>query len=359
MAIFRGRQTPAPPYGLRKGPLLTIGLIVGTVIVWWLNAGPWGSSEPVVVQKEQAHPIEPTAGKVTQAFPSQYQSKLPPVPVVAQTNGQMPQEPHDETWKVQQQAKLDAALQAIADLKRQMDANGAPTPKKTADDGRNAAMAAEKAKTDARKHPHVHVAAKSTTAPLGVKAQAHPYTISAGWLLPVIFEDQLSNQSPGIAKFVVREPVKDSATGRHTLIPQGSFGLVRVTTGQIFGTERLSVQVLSLSWPNGDHLPLPNAHAGDQTGQSGLRDLVDRRWGQLFASVILTGVLRGGTSMLISSSTSGANQVAQAVAAESAREGQESVQQFIDTSPILTIRQGFLASIRLEQELVVGKAYGD
>ena len=161
----------------------------------------------------------------------------------------------------------------------------------------------------------------------------------------------MTNQAPGAVRFFVREAVYDSATGQQVVIPQWSSGLLQVQGTQIFGDERLPVRVTALTLPDGRPLKLASAAVGDPSGMPGFRDQLKRKWGSVLASILVTGVLRGGTTIVAGYGGGPAERIAGALAQEGANEGSQKARQFINTSPVMTIRNGYLGTIMLTEPL--------
>lgn len=380
---FAARTSFASPPGLRRS------LTIGTIAIVALGVGAWLLKSCQQLPPDEAMVIKPPPKPAPQApigraqgFPQHYTLTNPLV-----TPAEAAPPPSDDGFKRQMRAELDVMSAALQALNKQLEGIHGELKKPTASDAdererrqrelqeaqerqrQAAAEAAERKRKaeaeaqalfEARGSPHFYVRKRGKEASGDMTYQKNPYSLSSGWMLPVEFETEITNQAPGIAKFWVTRDVFDSATGQHLLVPAGSYGLVRVSTGQVFGTNRLSVSVLSLTWPNGDRVKLNTAHAGDAKGAAGLSDLVDRRYGMLFASILLQGVLRGGSmAMMGRDSMDPTDAMAQAVAQETAQQGGQAARQVIDTSPIFTIRQGYLGEIRLEEPLTVGRSYPD
>lgn len=185
-----------------------------------------------------------------------------------------------------------------------------------------------------------------------------PFTLSAGALLPLIQEDQMTSAAPGVASFTVRNAVSDSITGDYELVPQGSRVLVRTTGGQQAGTERFPVTSLVLTYPNGYELELGSAHVGDASGQAGLSDQVDHKTGAIIATILVQMFSRAGT-MALTGGYGGDTQDAAATTAarEGLQGGAQHVTSFLHTSPTFTIRDAYLASLRLEKRISLPAAY--
>ena len=184
---------------------------------------------------------------------------------------------------------------------------------------------------------------------------ASRYAIAPGWIIPCVLEMQISNEITGPFRARVREDVYDSATGQHVVIPAGSILVGQPQGKTIFGDARMGVQFSTLTFPNGQYVALKQASGLDGTGKQGFSDLIDRKWGQLLGSIVLTGVLRGGTGIAGGYGGDPVERIGGAVGSETASQGTRQVRQVLRTEPTLTIREGYLCYAFFDQELALAQ----
>jgi type IV secretory pathway VirB10-like protein len=176
-------------------------------------------------------------------------------------------------------------------------------------------------------------------------------SLSPGWSFSCLTEGMISNETPGSFRVRIKNPVYDTATGRHLVIPQESLMVMRPRGTAIFGDSRIAVEVSTLTFPNGSWLKLDAASVQDQTGIAGLTGAIDRHYGRLFASVILTSVLRGGTSALPYSGGEAINRIGGSVAQETSREVDRQTRQVLRSDPTITVEAGQGCTVLLESAL--------
>ncbi|NIJ72156.1 type IV secretory pathway VirB10-like protein [Xanthomonas sp. F4] len=93
----------------------------------------------------------------------------------------------------------------------------------------------------------------------------------------------------------VTEPVYDTATGRHLLIPQGSRIFDRYNSQVSYGQSRLQVVWHWIILRDTSSLTLDNLVGTDPAGYAGLEDVVDRHWNRLLVGAALTTLFRRGS----------------------------------------------------------------
>jgi type IV secretion system protein VirB10 len=189
-------------------------------------------------------------------------------------------------------------------------------------------------------------------------SRSSAYTITAGWAIPCIAKKAItSDGGGGQVVLTVRQNVYDSVTGNTLLIPQGSTMIGTKSGSTIYGDTRMNATLSAIRFPDGRGLKLNNAYAEDVTGKNGFSDQVDSHYWKLAASVLLTGVLRGGVTGVTTAGGNVGEAIAGQVAQQTATTGTQKVQQFIRAEPTLTIREGYLCQVSLGEDLRFAKPY--
>jgi type IV secretion system protein VirB10 len=124
---------------------------------------------------------------------------------------------------------------------------------------------------------------------------ASPWTLSAGTIIAASLITGLSSDIPGTVLAQVTQPVRDSATGRVVLIPQGARLIGRYDSVVAFGQRRVLVVWQRIMFPDGASVQLDNVPATDSAGLSGLEDEVDLHGWQLLKGIGLSTLLGVGT----------------------------------------------------------------
>lgn len=351
---FRGRQQVRPAAGVNVPLLLTGGLVLMLVIAGWLWRG-FGSAGPTAPVLPKPRPAVPQGAPLRHGFPHDYTSEThPALATVAEVPAKAPVP--DDSQRLAMQALVDS----MAWMAEQMKALEAKVghvrsaPVSTAMHAPVRTDERQKALTEARKSGPIWW---ERSVEKNALKKPTPYTLAAGWNIPIEVEDTISNQTPGSARFWVTEAVSDSATGQNIVLPQYSYGLLEVSARQIFGDTDLPVRLTHLTLPNGTPIQVKSASVGDATGQAGFRDQIDRRWGSMLASILVQSVLRGGSGMMMGYGGDTASRMGAVAMQEASSQGQQAARQVINTSPIITIRAGYRGNVRLTEAIDLSSVY--
>lgn len=190
-----------------------------------------------------------------------------------------------------------------------------------------------------------------------LQSPASPYQVMAGTVIAAALVTGIRSDLPGDAIATVTEPVYDTATGRHLLIPQGSRLLGRYSSDVGFGQSRVQVVWHRIILPDTSSLPLDNLIGADPAGYAGLEDGVDRHWGRLVAGAALTTLLGVGAELAAPENRTDGDRIiiagrdsAQAVISQV---GQELTRRNLDMQSTLTIRAGMPLRVIVNRDLVL------
>lgn len=191
-----------------------------------------------------------------------------------------------------------------------------------------------------------------------LRGPVSPYVLQAGAVIPAALVTGLRSDLPGQVTAQVTEPVYDSPSGRHLLIPQGSRLVGQYDAEVGTGQERVLLVWNRLILPDGRSIVLERQPGADAQGFAGVQDRVENHWGRLFRAGLLSTLLGVGTELGSSSD----NQIARAIrngAQESVGDaGQEVVRRQLEIRPTLTIRPGYPVRVIVTRDLVL-EPYGD
>ena len=185
---------------------------------------------------------------------------------------------------------------------------------------------------------------------------ASPYQVMAGTVIAAALVTGIRSDLPGEVIATVTEPVYDTATGRHLLIPQGSRLLGRYDSEIGFGQRRVQVVWQRVILPDTSSLTLDGFVGADPAGYAGLEDGVDMHWRRLFAGAALTTLLGVGAELAAPQNRDGDRIVY--AGRDSAQEvinqvGQEMTRRNLDVQPTLTIRAGMPVRVLVGRDLVL------
>ncbi|PLP97892.1 TrbI/VirB10 family protein [Cupriavidus pauculus] len=207
-----------------------------------------------------------------------------------------------------------------------------------------------------REPPGASVSKDGSPVP-GLQLPASPYQVMAGTVIPAALVTGIQSDLPGEVIGTVTEPVFDTATGQHLLIPQGSRILGKYNEMIGFGQRRVQVAWNRIIFPDTSSVTLNNLIGTDAAGYAGLQDGVDWHWDRLFAGAALTTLLgvaaelaapgdRQHGDRVILAGRDGLQNSVNGV-------GQEVVRRNLDVQPTLTQRPGFPLRIVVNRDLVL------
>ncbi|MHA6912843.1 TrbI/VirB10 family protein [Ralstonia pseudosolanacearum] len=186
---------------------------------------------------------------------------------------------------------------------------------------------------------------------------ASPYQVMAGTVISAALVTGIKSDLPGDVIATVTEPIYDTATGRHLLIPQGSRILGRYNSQVSYGQSRVQVVWNRVLLPDTSSLKLDNLAGTDPAGYAGLEDGVDWHWDRIFAGAALTTLLGVGAELAAPENRQDGNRVI--VAGRDSMQdsvnqvGQEMTRRNLNIQPTLTERPGLPVRIIVNRDLVL------
>jgi len=188
-----------------------------------------------------------------------------------------------------------------------------------------------------------------------------PYQVMAGTVIAGALVTGINSDLPGDVIATVTEPVYDTATGRHVLIPQGSRILGRYNSQVSYGQTRVQVVWHRVILPDTSSFQLDNLAGTDPAGYAGLEDGVDWHWDRLFAGAALTTLLGVGAELAAPENRQDGDRVIIA-GRDSVQDnvnqiGQEVARRNLNIQPTLTSRPGLPVRLIVNRDLVFRNPY--
>lgn len=186
---------------------------------------------------------------------------------------------------------------------------------------------------------------------------ASPYQVMAGTLISAALVTGIKSDLPGDVIATVTEPVYDSATGQHVLIPQGSRLLGRYNSQVSYGQSRVQVVWQRVILPDTSSFELDDLVGSDAAGYAGLEDGVDWHWDRLVAGAAMTSLLGVGAELAAPGNRNDGDRIIIA-GRDSLQDtvnqvGQEVTRRNLDIQPTLTQRQGLPLRVIVNRDLVL------
>lgn len=190
-----------------------------------------------------------------------------------------------------------------------------------------------------------------------VQLPASPYQLMAGTIIAAALVTGIKSDLPGDVIATVTEPVYDSATGEHLLIPQGSRLLGRYNSQVSYGQRRVQVVWQRVIFPDTSSAQLDDLVGTDAAGYSGLEDGVNWHWDRIVAGAAMSSLLGIGAELAAPQKRSDVDRVI--IAGRDGLQdtinqvGQEMTQRNLDIKPTLTERPGLPLRVIVNRDMVL------
>ncbi len=193
------------------------------------------------------------------------------------------------------------------------------------------------------------------------------YEIKAGTIIPAVLLTGLNSDLPGQLIAQVREPVFDTESGEHLLVPQGARLLGLYDHQVVYGQERVLVTWKRVLFPNGASLSLKDGMPGtDATGAAGFNDQVNHHLVRVFGNALLLSVISAGVQLSqipefgrgFTGPTAG-NVLGAAVGQELGQTSSELIRRGMNIAPTIEIRPGYAFNVMVTEDLVFPGPYED
>ena len=190
--------------------------------------------------------------------------------------------------------------------------------------------------------------------PHGLVELGSPYTVLAGSLISASLITGVNSDLPGLVIAQVTEPVFDSVSGRHLLIPQGSRLIGRYDSLIEYGQDRALIVWDRIIRPDGSSIQIDNWPGVDAQGRAGLADDVDHHGWRLLRGAGLSTLLSLGAALGDEENEDDLSRaLREAVQGTADDVGQDIVRRNLDLAPTITIRPGWPLRVIVHRDLVM------
>ena len=175
-----------------------------------------------------------------------------------------------------------------------------------------------------------------------------------GEFLEAVLTNRLSGDFSGPVNAMVSADVYDRS-GQRLLIPRGTRALGEALQVEAWEQSRLAVTFHRLILPDGRAVRLDQSAALNQIGETGLLDLVDRRYPSAFLAAGAIGALAGLSSAVSPTQAlvSRFGAARQSVGAGLSQSAERMLDRYLNRLPKLTVREGHRIRIYLTADLTV------
>lgn len=181
------------------------------------------------------------------------------------------------------------------------------------------------------------------------------YRITEGTIIDAVLTNRLDGGSSAPVNCMVTNALY-SSDGRRVLIPAGARVLGESRAVEGWGETRLAVSFHRIVMPDGTSVSLDHFRGLNQLGDAGLRDQVDRHYWATFGGAAAVGLV-GGLSQLLGSVALGRGNgdrtvvVAGGSADAASQAAAQTLSQFLNRMPTITIREGHRVKVYVTRDL--------
>lgn len=187
-----------------------------------------------------------------------------------------------------------------------------------------------------------------------VETPASPYQVMAGTVISASLVTGLKSDLPGFVIAQVTQPIYDTVSGKHLLIPPGTRLLGQYDDQVAFGQSRALVVWKRLILPDGSSLEIDNLPATDTQGYAGLADSVDYHTWSLLKGVGLSTLLGLTSHSGQSESDSDLVRAFRDATRDTANQaGQRMVEKALTIRPSITVRPGWPVRVIVHKDLIL------
>lgn len=181
-----------------------------------------------------------------------------------------------------------------------------------------------------------------------------PFQVMAGTVISASLVTGLKSDLPGFVIAQVLQPVFDSVSAQHLLIPAGTRLLGQYDDQVDFGQSRALVVWKRLILPDGSSLEIDNLPATDTEGYAGLSDKVDYHTWSLLQGVGLSTLLGlGSHSGQVDDDSDLVRAFRDATRDTANQAGQRIVDKALNIRPSITVRPGWPVRVIVHKDLIL------
>ena len=182
------------------------------------------------------------------------------------------------------------------------------------------------------------------------------YRLMEDSIIECVLVNRLSGASPGPVIVMVTTDVF-SHSGAHLLIPKGTRLLGKVSAVASLNQERLFVAFHRAIMPDGYSVSLDKFQGLDVIGQTGLRDLVNHHYVQIFGASLALAAVGAVTQIGNSGAAYGAYDfgvsMRNGASEQLGQSSQRIMERFLNTLPTFTIRERSIVKVMLSGDLLL------
>ena len=189
--------------------------------------------------------------------------------------------------------------------------------------------------------------------------QLSEFELKTGDFIPATLQTGINSDLPSkIIVAVVSENVRDTITGKHILIPQGTRVIGTYDSSVTFGQERLLVIWQRLIFPNGKSIGLDNMQGVDLSGKAGITGEIDNHFGTLLKGVVLSSIMGSAGAIVTDRKNDWRGAAAEGAGEQIVTIGDRFADRALSRQPTINIEPGTRLNIMVHSDLIL-EPYGE
>lgn len=189
--------------------------------------------------------------------------------------------------------------------------------------------------------------------------QLSEFELKAGDFIPATLQTGINSDLPSkVIVAVVSENVRDTISGKHILIPQGTRVIGTYDSSVTFGQERLLVIWQRLIFPDGKSIGLDNMQGVDLSGKAGITGEIDNHFGTLLKGVVLSSIMGSAAAIVTDRKNDWRGAAAEGAGEQIVTIGERFADRALSRQPTINIEPGARLNIMVHSDLIL-EPYGE
>ena len=189
--------------------------------------------------------------------------------------------------------------------------------------------------------------------------QLSEFELKAGDFIPATLQTGINSDLPSkVIVAVVSENVRDTISGKHILIPQGTRVIGTYDSSVTFGQERLLVVWQRLIFPDGKSIGLDNMQGVDLSGKAGITGEIDNHFGTLLKGVVLSSIMGSAAAIVTDRKNDWRGAAAEGAGEQIVTIGERFADRALSRQPTINIEPGTRLNIMVHSDLIL-EPYGE
>ena len=189
--------------------------------------------------------------------------------------------------------------------------------------------------------------------------QLSEFELKSGDFIPATLQTGINSDLPSkVIVAIVSENVRDTISGKHILIPQGTRVIGTYDSSVTFGQERLLVVWQRLIFPDGKSIGLDNMQGVDLSGKAGITGEIDNHFSTLLKGVVLSSIMGSAAAIVTDRKNDWRGAAAEGAGEQIVTIGERFADRALSRQPTINIEPGARLNIMVHSDLIL-EPYGE